>query len=243
MFRKKGRARAEDAAADNEDAAAQTADAEAVDEAADAAPDQPAHAPLDSSEVEDTSGYLDLGGLLLRPIPGVSIRLDAEPKTKRIIAVTVLRDGASVQLRAFAAPRSGGMWDENRASILEQVAAQGGIVEEVSGVYGPELHAQLRVQKQDGSPGPTRYVRFVGVEGPRWLLHAVFTTESRAEDRWEPLEEVLGAVVVNRGDEAMPAGAMLALRPPEQAISAPTAAPAAPGLDQVDPKDRITEVR
>ena len=40
-------------------------------------------------------------------LPGSTIRLEQDPSIKRIVAVTVLRDGGSLQLRAFAAPRSG----------------------------------------------------------------------------------------------------------------------------------------
>lgn len=204
--------------------------------------EQPRPGPLDRSELEDTSGYLDFGGLLIPAVAGIQIRLEQEEKTRRIVALSVLRDSARLQLRAFAAPRSGGMWDDNRASILEQVAQQGGAVEQVAGPYGEELHARLQVPGAAGAAPTTRFVRFAGIEGPRWLVHAVFTSDAPGSPDWESLEEVLASVVVVRGDEAMPAGAMLTLRPPPQAEPA-AEAPSAPDMDQLQPGARITEVR
>jgi hypothetical protein len=204
--------------------------------------EQPRPGPRDRSEVDDIGGYLDFGGLLIPALAGLQIRLEQEEKTRRVVALSVLRGSGRLQLRAFAAPRSGGMWEENRTSILEQVAQQGGAVEQVAGTYGEELHARLQVPGAAGAAPTTRSVRFAGVEGPRWLVHAVFMSEASGSPDWEPLEEVLAAVIVVRGNEAMPAGAMLTLRPPPQAEAAP-AAPSAPDMDQLQPGARITEVR
>jgi hypothetical protein len=222
----------------------QQADADAaalVDEAAEETVEE-RPGPRDASEVDEGGAYLDFGGLRIPALPGSTIRLEQDPNIKRIVAVTVLRDGGSLQVRAFAAPRSGGMWEENRKSILEQVAAQGGVVEEVDGRYGQELHARLQMPGKEGAPARTRYVRFTGVDGPRWLVHAVFNSEAPGGPRWEALEEVLESIVVVRGTDAMPAGAMLTLRPPEQPPAAAEGAPG-PDVESLEPGARITEVR
>jgi hypothetical protein len=237
-FRRKSRERAEEPA--REEPAAVAGPAATDDEQDSAEPER--SGPLDRSDIDDIGGYLDFGGLLIPAVAGIQIRLEQEEKTRRIVALSVLRGTAKLQLRAFAAPRSGGMWEENRRSILEQVAQQGGTVEEVVGRYGEELHARLRIPGNTGAAPTTRSVRFAGIEGPRWLVHAVFSTEAPGSPDWEPLEEVLAAVVVMRGAEAMPAGAMLTLRPPPQAEPAPEV-PSAPKMDQLQPGARITEVR
>lgn len=199
--------------------------------------------PRDSSEVDDSAARLDVGGLRIPALPGSTIRLEQDPSTKRIVAVTVLRDGGSLQLRAFAAPRSGGMWEENRTSILEQVSAQGGAVQEIDGRYGQELHAELQVPGKEGAPPRTRWVRFTGIEGPRWLVHAVFTSEAPSGPQWEALEEILDNLVVVRGTDAMPAGAMLTLRAPEQPPATAAQPAAGPDVESLEPGARITEVR
>jgi hypothetical protein len=101
-----------------------------VDEAAEGTAEAERPGPRDATEVDEGGAYLDFGGLRIPALPGSTIRLEQDPNIKRIVAVTVLRDSGSLQVRAFAAPRSGGMWEENRTSILEQVSAQGGVVEE-----------------------------------------------------------------------------------------------------------------
>jgi hypothetical protein len=220
---------------------AETANAAAAVPEEDVAPDRPG--PRDASEIEEGGTYLDFGGLRIPALPGSTIRLEQDSSIKRIVAVTVLRDGASLQVRAFAAPRSGGMWEENRTSILEQVAAQSGAVEEVDGRYGRELHARLQVPGKDGAPARTRWVRFTGIDGPRWLVHAVFTSEAPGGPDWDALEEVLESIVVVRGSDAMPAGAMLTLRPPEQPPAAAAEEQAVPDTESLEPGARITEVR
>ena len=121
------------------------------------------------------------------------------------------------------------------------MAAQGGVVEEVDGRYGSELHARLQIAGKEGAPARTRYVRFTGVEGPRWLVHAVFNSETPGGPRWDALEETLESIVVVRGTDAMPAGAMLTLRPPEQPPAAEGASE--PDVESLEPGARITEVR
>ena len=213
-----------------------------VDEAAEGTAEAERPGPRDATEVDEGGAYLDFGGLRIPALPGSTIRLEQDPNIKRIVAVTVLRDSGSLQVRAFAAPRSGGMWEENRTSILEQVSAQGGVVEEVDGRYGRELHARLQMPGKEGAPARTRYVRFTGIDGPRWLVHAVFNSEAPGGPRWDALEEVLESIVVVRGTDAMPAGAMLMLRPPEQPPAAAEGA-TEPDVESLEPGARITEVR
>lgn len=240
MFNRKGRPRVGDEAQPS---------AEQPEEAAEAPPEeQPAAdrsaGPFDITEVADTADYLDLGALLVRPVPGVSIRLDQDPQTRQVVAVTVVRGSQSMQLRAFAAPRSGGMWEDNRAAVKEQLEEGGNRVEEAESTFGTELRAIVAVPQQAGPP-VTRTVRFVGVEGPRWLLHAVFTAEGGRHPTWDDLEAVLGGVVVVRGEQAVPAGGMLMLRIPAEAASAAEGRPAeqGPDVESLEPGPHITEVR
>ena len=179
--------------------------------------------PFDASEVEDDGDGLPLGALRLRGREGMELRFDVEEATQRPIALTVGLGGSSMQLQVFAAPRTLGVWDEIRAEIAQAVAAQGGSVDEVAGPFGRELLARLPVRTQDGRTGhqPTR---FVGVDGPRWFLRAVFAGPAAHDPTAAgPLESVLREVVVVRGAEAMPPRELLALALP-QPMAAPSPA-------------------
>src|SRR5919106_3772998 len=124
--------------------------------------------PFDVSEISSRDGYVDLGALLIAPREGLQLRLEVEEATQRVVAVTMDLNGSSLQLQAFAAPRSEGLWDEIREQIGQSVGGQGGQVEEVQGAFGTELIAKLPAGGADGSHG-YRVARFIGVDGPRWF--------------------------------------------------------------------------
>jgi hypothetical protein len=128
----------------------------------------------------------------------------------------VLGDSA-VQLQAFAAPRTEGVWDDIRTEIAASITAQGGTADKTHGPLGAELQARMPGQGPDGrtvfSPA-----RFVGVDGPRWFLRAVLSGRAAIdEDAASALLDVVRATVVVRGDEAMAPRELLALRLPDQA--------------------------
>ena len=172
---------------------------------------------MDIDEIEDRDGYVDLGALLIAPAEGLQLRLEVEEATQRVVAVTMDLDGSSLQLQAFAAPRSEGLWDEIREQITQSVASQGGETEEVSGSFGTELVAKLPAEAADGSRG-FRAARFMGVDGPRWFLRGVLGGQAALErDAAAGLEELFRRVVVVRGDNPMPPRELLQLRLPKDA--------------------------
>src|SRR6476620_11983659 len=73
--------------------------------------------PYDASEIDNQDGYVDLGALVIAPREGLQLRLEVEEATQRVVAVTMDLEGSSLQLQAFAAPRSEGLWDEIREQI------------------------------------------------------------------------------------------------------------------------------
>ncbi|WP_432496783.1 DUF3710 domain-containing protein [Kineococcus auxinigenes] len=220
------------------------------------APDR-SRGPFDSSEVPAEDGRLPLGGLRLAGREGMELRFEVEEASQRVIAVTVAVAGSAVQLQVFAAPRSAGVWDEIRAEIAAAVAAQGGTVEERTGPFGAELLSRLPVRTGDGRTAhqPTR---FVGVDGPRWFLRAVFSGAAAHDAQAaRPLEDVVRDVVVVRGPDAMAPRELIPLALPK-ARPQPAAAPGEPaggdgaqdgavdGPDDLNPFERgpeITEVR
>ncbi|MCU1436334.1 MAG: hypothetical protein JWR71_3059 [Pseudarthrobacter sp.] len=177
--------------------------------------------PFDVSEVSSRDGYVDLGALLIAPSEGLQLRLEVEEATQRVVAVTMDLNGSSLQLQAFAAPKTEGLWDEIRGQIGQSVGSQGGQVEEVQGAFGTELVAKLPAGAPDGSQG-YRVARFIGVDGPRWFLRGVLGGEAAMErGAAAPLEDLFRRIVVIRGDSPMPPRDLLQLRLPKDASAAP----------------------
>lgn len=227
--------------------AEEAADVREEPEAADApAEDQTAAGreatgPFDESEKETTEGYIDLGALRIAAAENLQLRLEVEERTKRVIAVTLDIKGSNLQLQAFAAPRSEGLWDEIRGQIAASVGSQGGTVAERQGEFGTELIAKLPAQTPDGRAG-FRVARFVGVDGPRWFLRGVFGGPAAVDPAVaEPMEQLFRNVVVVRGDHPLPPRELLPLRLPKDA-GAPKQQPEQPKATPDDPLRRGPEI-
>lgn len=196
--------------------------------------------PFDEAEVESRDGFVDLGALLITPSEGLQLRLEVEEATQRVVAVTLDLNGSSLQLQAFAAPKTETLWDEIREQIGQSVGAQGGQVEEVEGAFGTELVAKLPAGLPDGSQG-YRVARFIGVDGPRWFLRGVLGGPAALErPAAEPLETLFRKVVVVRGDSPMPPRDLLQLRLPKDASATPP--PAGPTLEEPERGPEITQI-
>ena len=213
--------------------------AEAAEESSDAT-GRSATGPFDDSEITSRDGYVDLGALLVAPSEGLQLRLEVEEATQRVVAVTMDLNGSSLQLQAFAAPKSEGLWDEIREQIGQSVGSQGGQVEEIQGEFGTELVAKLPAGAPDGSQG-YRVARFVGVDGPRWFLRGVLGGAAAMDrEAAAPLEALFRRIVVVRGDSPMPPRDLLQLRLPKDARMTPP--PGAPELQEPERGPEITQI-
>jgi hypothetical protein len=208
--------------------------------------------PFDVSEVEGREGRVDIGALWLQGVPGMELRLEVDQNTQQVNAATaVIRDSA-LQVQAFAAPRSGGLWAEIRSELASAIETQGGTAEERAGVLGTELRTRM---PSTGEGGRTVFApaTFLGVDGPRWFLRGVLSGRAAIDDNAAaPLLEVFRAAVVVRGTEPMAPRELLPLALPREAERAAEAAEAeADAADEaertsLDPFTRgpeITEVR
>ena len=219
--------------------------------------------PFDSSEVDaDDDGRLDLGALRIRGVPGLELRLEIDETANQVVGATAVIGDSAVQIQAFAAPKTTGIWDDIRSEIAESILAQGGTADEARGPFGTELRTRM---PSAGPDGRTVFApaRFAGVDGPRWFLRAVFSGRAAIEDEAAaPLLEVVRSTVVVRGDGAMAPREMLVLKLPEQvevpgtagseangssADAEDVAAPKSAGnVDDLKPFERgpeITEIR
>ena len=202
--------------------------------------DSRANGPWDVSEAPSDPGVerIDLGALLVTPTAGIDVQAQADQSTGTVTQLTFNRPDSMVQVQPYAAPRSGGMWEDIRTQIAASINASGGLVEVAEGPFGPELRAQ--VVPSDGSAG-LQPARFCGIEGPRWFLRAVFLGKAaRPGEAADALEAMVRSLIVVRGAEAMPVGAPIPIRLPRTGEE-PTAAVAPPSPFARGPE--ITETR
>jgi len=170
--------------------------------------------PFDASEVGLLAPHLDFESLRISPREGMQIRAEVEEATKRIIALTLDVNGSVIQLQAFAAPKSEGLWLPALKSMKESLLAQNAKAVERQGAIGPELAVQAIVDI-DGKK-QLRQSIFIAVDGPRWLLRGVIMGRAATnDDAYSDAIKIFRSVVVNRGDTPYPPNELLPLRLPK----------------------------
>jgi hypothetical protein len=167
--------------------------------------------PYDISEAPDGVERLNLGSLHIPVVDGVSVRVQANEEGV-IQQVALMHADNALMLSVLAAPRGESVWDEARADIRKELSAGGASVEDIRGAeYGTELRARVR------TPEGAVELRFVGVDGPRWLLRAIFQGPVAVDPKTSPaLLDSFHGLVVDRGRDAMPVLDALPLRLPRE---------------------------
>jgi len=196
----------------------------ADDAAADVAePRRSGVGPWDAADLPDDGvGRVDLGGLLMPVLEGTELRLDIDQATGALVSASLATATSVMQVLAFAAPRTAGIWADVRTEIVESIRSGGGKADVVDGPYGPEIVADVPAEPG----GPTTPSRFIGVDGPRWFLRALVQGQAAVTPSAEPiLQQAFGLIGVARGDEAMAVRDNLPLRLPKE-LSAQPGAPA-----------------
>jgi hypothetical protein len=189
---------------------------ESVDDVA-LAETPPTAGPFDAEELADTEGRVDLGALVLLPVPGTELQLQVDETSGNVQSVMFAGPEGALELRVFAAPRHGDLWSEVRPQIAADLGRRGGTATEREGRFGTELVCQMPVARPDGTSG-LQPSRVIGINGTRWLLRATLLGRPAVEpETGKPFEEALTAVAVRRGDHAMPVGDPLTLTLPPDA--------------------------
>lgn len=202
--------------------------------------DDQARGPWDEADAPTNAARVDLGALLIPALKGMALRMEVDRTSKRVIAANVTLGQTNLQLQAFAAPKSSGLWEEIREQITTSVKSQGGAVQESEGPFGPELLALLPVRDPSGNMA-RRPARFLGVDGPRWFLRGVLTGAALSDKKAAAMVETyFSGIVVVRGTEARPPSELLTLTVPGQKATPETQA--APE-DILTRGPEITEVR
>lgn len=148
---------------------------------------------------------LDLGSVRF-PVPdGAQLQVEMDPAGP-VRAVHVLTQIGQLTVTAYAAPRSGGLWREICGELADQLRNDGAKVHSAVGEWGQELAATM------GEAA----LRFVGVDGPRWMLRGVVAGPPQlAEPSAQALRELLRRTVVVRGQNPMPVRTPLPLELPD----------------------------
>jgi hypothetical protein len=203
--------------------------------------------PWDESDApDDDLPRVDLGALLVPMADGLEVRVDVQEQT--VVAATLVDGHSAMQVHAFAAPKSSGIWLEVRDEIAGSIRESGGTTEEGEGEFGPELRARVPAAAagEPAGTGAQAPMRFVGVDGPRWFLRGLLTGPAATDPaQARRLIDVFRGIVVVRGGDAMAPRDMLPLRLPKEALEQqpPPAEAARPGLEMLERGPEITETR
>ncbi|MEZ0447782.1 DUF3710 domain-containing protein [Cellulomonas sp. ICMP 17802] len=251
LFRRGGKDPATDDAVETEETVDETStvDDEVAPSAPAEVPFERTSGPWDASEVDDDLPRVDLGAILIPGVPGMELRMEIDKATDVVSAASILLDGSSLQVQAFAAPRTEGIWDEIRAEIAESVTQQGGSADDLPGPFGRELLARLPVRTPEGRTGH-RPARFLGADGPRWFVRGVMTGRAAVDPAAAvALEQLFAGIVVVRGTDARPPRDLLTLRLPGpgtpnlESAGTQVEEPVAPDFDPLTRGPEITEIR
>lgn len=177
--------------------------------------------PWDASEVElpdEDDTRVDLGSILVPRREGLELQLQVDQQTQQVVAVVLADKEGAVELRAFAAPRNGDIWDDVRQQIAAEVSRRGGTASEAAGPWGTELRVVLKVPTPEGQT-VTQPSRVFGIPGPRWMLRATFFGLPALEpSETGPIERALRDVVVRRGSQPVAPGEALPLTVPSELV-------------------------
>lgn len=194
------------------DADASDTDDDDTDEAAGTGPRD-----VGDTEEDEREDLVNLGSLLVGPIPGFELRLQVEESSQQVQSAQLVSQEGAIDLRAFAAPRNGDLWEQVRPDIIADHERRGGAAAEHDGPFGPELRCELPVQRKDGSKA-VQPTRVLGINGPRWMLRVTMLGRPALEpDDAGLFDKALDRIVVDRGSHAMAPGDALPLELPDSA--------------------------
>ncbi|BBX03058.1 hypothetical protein BST36_22560 [Mycolicibacterium moriokaense] len=169
--------------------------------------------PFDIEDFDDpataTVGRLDLGSVLI-PLPEagqVQVELTQQGVPS---AVWVVTPNGRFTIAAYAAPKSAGLWREVATELAESLRKDAGKVSIKDGRWGREVVGQAPGQQGQG------VVRFIGIDGYRWMIRCVVNgPEDTADALAKEARDALADTVVRRGDTPLPVRTPLPVELPE----------------------------
>ncbi|MGV9719448.1 DUF3710 domain-containing protein [Nocardia beijingensis] len=170
--------------------------------------------PYDYDEVADlldavSEQRLDLGSVLLPVPPGGQLQVEMTPEGQPQ-AVHLATEHGRITVAAYAAPKTSGQWRLVAADLADSLRKDGARVSVENGPWGRELLALT-----EGAD-----LRFIGVDGYRWMVRLVAAGPSGAANDGSPLVKaaraILSETVVRRGEDPLPVRDPLPVVLPQQ---------------------------
>ncbi|KAA8817092.1 DUF3710 domain-containing protein [Bifidobacterium callitrichos] len=194
---------------------------------------------VNDEDVPDYDDYLDLGAYYLPFMQNIELRIKANRATRAILGSTITYQHSSLEIEAYAAPKTLGLWEDWRSDFLE--ANKNASADK--GVFGTEIKLPVAVKA-----GRTVITRIVGVDGPRWMLRGIFSgvaaTDPDAEET-KALNEFFSKIVVERGEEPLAPRDLIPMHPPvspAERKAAKEAAENADGAEAQNGKEHLKDV-
>ena len=91
---------------------------------------------------------------------GIELRIKAARANKAVLGATITY-GTKLEVEAFAAPKTLGLWDDVRADLLD---SKSDVAKEVPGVFGTEPFCRSRSGRQRW----TKLARWTGPDDAAW---------------------------------------------------------------------------
>ena len=143
---------------------------------------------------------------------GLDLQLQVDERSGQVVAALLAGPEGAVELRVFAAPRNGDIWDDVRKDIAAEVTRRGGTATEADGPWGPELRVMITVTTPNGQH---RHPALPGVRHRRSPLaaarHRVRQARRSSQRRTASSSPRCAHVVVRRGGAAHAPGEPLPL--------------------------------
>src|SRR6201996_5510584 len=189
--------------------------------------------PFDIEDFDDaeaaTEARLDLGAVLLPLPPGAQLQVELT-ETGIPSAIWVVTANGRFTIAAYAAPKTGGLWREVASELADSLRKDGAAVSIQDGRWGREVVGTA-----------TGVVRFIGVDGYRWMIRCVVNGSAENIDALtDEAREALVDTVIRRGDTPLPVRTPLPGELPAPMASQLREAAAgqgAPGGQEVAPPD------
>jgi len=177
--------------------------------------------PFDSSQVELNESFIDFGSILVpKSIPDMTVRVEVEETSGRLVAVSLEVENSILQISAFSAPKTMPIWNEVADQLYESLTSQGAQAERAEGSFGTSILATMPAT--DEPQMPERKLKFFGADGPRWFLRGILSGQALQDEATSVvLDNVFRQLVVNRGLEALPPRELLPLLMPAGNVAPP----------------------
>ncbi|AKS34716.1 hypothetical protein AFA91_25660 [Mycolicibacterium goodii] len=180
-----------------------------VTPAADEQLDEDLQGPFDIDDFDDPAvaaqGRLDLGSVLIPMPDGGQVQVELN-EAGAPSAVWVVTPNGRFTIAAYAAPKSAGLWREVASELAESLRKDATSVSVQDGPWGREVVGT-------GNGG---VVRFIGVDGYRWMVRCVVNgTPETVDALAAEARAALTDAVIRRGDTPLPVRTPLPIQLPE----------------------------